>query len=1052
MNTAALNPVVGRFVWKEYRMLRGFWLAVAVLTVIEQWLSTLLAPPGSNVPAWLFGSAWFAAALYAVGAAATSFAVEHEEETYGFLSGLPTTWPALLIGKLIVSIGSALALAAVLSLTGWALGGPIWWQSDARLLVGLFGMAIFEATAWGMLFSLLLKRPLVAAICTLIVATLAIHVAVNAASDSFTASLQLRAYSRAIPLRLAITAGALLLCVLQARQWLAVGTGSAGRRFAAIASSIAPVSAITRLRNCIASGTRPSRSRMFARLLWQTWRESWKLLPVPLLFTGFLLFVIAILGSTAHFNRDDFPLFLVASSVVVGCYLPALYGALAFHADQRRRQYRFLAEHAAGPGWVWLARQVVWLGALVALSLAISLVASAVTALSVQRDLHQYFSWQQRYWMSPQVALYNVQLVSYYALFGAASIGFGAFVAYGLGQLCSMLLRSSIIAAFLAMVLAIVVAAWTAVVLLWGLNGWLFLMPLAVGLLAATWLRAPDWLAERSSWQHWGKPAVALLVPIVLIGFMLPSARLAQLPANEHVDAFQSMDAPAKEFDPQDFTAAELETAEQLYQALCIRHTWIDKGIRYEGPRPAEEEERYDQAWEALRAVRERSKEKALALLAEANRRFFAHLDAQARKTAEMYLRAAEQRDDLGEMDLELLLSATRRPTCRFDFDWSLLEVPNQDIDSHFEDGVGTWLGIDDKYVTLTRLAQKLPSLAPSGSEVEYYIAALRMCGHLRQHVPTSVFICQLRAEQAILKSFAHWAQEDSRTDEQLRDALEKLQEYFRSDRLAVWDSLEVDQQLLRDVIEGKQWPLALTTTPMRPEVYLAYLANRLPWERQRALRSLDFITAQNADDAASLQDALDEVADLGHNTKLRQWLRPSRYSSWLNPWLVRQPTAATSYLMRYEYEARVPIPALFFELADTETYRRATLLVIALARYHLEHQNYPATLAKLAPDYVDQLPMDPYSGRPFEYRPAGLDLQLQTYYPSYLQIAAHTPLFWSAGPSELLLTRQVFTSGQSSEKDSDGEPVELRETMYAFSSQYAPWGDCPVLVFPLPK
>ncbi len=57
MTTATFTPVAHRFVWKEYRMLRGFWLAVAGLAIAQQCVSTLLAAPGSNLPAWLFGSA-----------------------------------------------------------------------------------------------------------------------------------------------------------------------------------------------------------------------------------------------------------------------------------------------------------------------------------------------------------------------------------------------------------------------------------------------------------------------------------------------------------------------------------------------------------------------------------------------------------------------------------------------------------------------------------------------------------------------------------------------------------------------------------------------------------------------------------------------------------------------------------------------------------------------------------------------------------------------------------------------------------------------------------
>src|SRR5262249_34065857 len=111
----------------------------------------------------------------------------------------------------------------------------------------------------------------------------------------------------------------------------------------------------------------PSRRRMLTRLLWQTWRESWKLLLAPfgvavVLFAG----TAAALGLTRAFSSD-------VSSFVMACailFVPALYGAMAFYCDQRRGNYRFLAEHAARPRYIWLARQIVWLGALVMVGLA----------------------------------------------------------------------------------------------------------------------------------------------------------------------------------------------------------------------------------------------------------------------------------------------------------------------------------------------------------------------------------------------------------------------------------------------------------------------------------------------------------------------------------------------------------------------------------------------------------------------------------------------------------------------------------------------------------
>jgi hypothetical protein len=106
-----------RFVWKEFRMIRGLWLAVALMGFAIQWVARLLmlyspASADPNLPSILFAIGLAAAVLYTVGAAATNFSVEHEEETYGFLVRLPATWPSMFAGTLLVALVTALLLAA----------------------------------------------------------------------------------------------------------------------------------------------------------------------------------------------------------------------------------------------------------------------------------------------------------------------------------------------------------------------------------------------------------------------------------------------------------------------------------------------------------------------------------------------------------------------------------------------------------------------------------------------------------------------------------------------------------------------------------------------------------------------------------------------------------------------------------------------------------------------------------------------------------------------------------------------------------------------------
>src|SRR3954454_17712803 len=82
------RQIFWRFVWKELRMVRGFWLAIAVLALLVQGTQRMLLP-FDQIAASLFATAIAAAVLFTAGAAATIFAVELEEETYNFLPLCP---------------------------------------------------------------------------------------------------------------------------------------------------------------------------------------------------------------------------------------------------------------------------------------------------------------------------------------------------------------------------------------------------------------------------------------------------------------------------------------------------------------------------------------------------------------------------------------------------------------------------------------------------------------------------------------------------------------------------------------------------------------------------------------------------------------------------------------------------------------------------------------------------------------------------------------------------------------------------------------------------
>ena len=212
-----------RFLWKEYRVMRAFWISMAVLAVLAQ-LALWAFPQVVFRPAvWTFSIALFFPALYAVACGATMFAAEREEGTYEFLRSLPVTAWRMLSGKLAFAITSALLLIATLRLTAAIVSDTSAVDAHERLqLWATFGLAAVEGLAWGMLFSLVLRRPLQAAVLAMAAVSLATHVILwRVAPVAGEAHIyDLERYLGAVPVRLLVAAIIFLADGLLVRRWL----------------------------------------------------------------------------------------------------------------------------------------------------------------------------------------------------------------------------------------------------------------------------------------------------------------------------------------------------------------------------------------------------------------------------------------------------------------------------------------------------------------------------------------------------------------------------------------------------------------------------------------------------------------------------------------------------------------------------------------------------------------------------------------------------------------------------------------------------------------
>jgi hypothetical protein len=1022
-------PITTRFLWKEYRTLRGLWLAALIIAAFLQQLSIAFAPPGADFVTTAFGIALAATVLYAVGASAILFSAEHEDETYGFLTSLPATWPPMYVAKVATALCSSLVLAAALIGIGAVLaGGRLPAATNIQLLTGLFGFGILEAIAWGTLCSLLWKRPIAAVLCAIAVGSVAVHLAVNYAAPTGTASLNLQSYAAAIPYRLAIVMVVFACSAVVASRWLKIGNRPTSARIAAIR----PTTAAAWLCRSSARPSTPmrpvSRRGTLSRLLWQAWRENWKMLVAPfavalLLYAG----IIALGGSIIG------PEFAAVVGGALAFLLPTLYGALAFGADQRRDRYRFLAEHAARPRYVWLSRHFVWLGSLIGISLVVAIAASLAGVLTLKYTTgNQRFNYDF-YWRyeSTSASARQLHFLLDKLVVGSLLSSLGALAAYALGQICSMLLRSEILAVFLAVVLSVALSAWVAVIYLWQLNPWLCLLPLFAGFMLATWLRAPDWLTDRKSLRSWRKPALAIAAPIVILALLLPvMRRLPPMSGNSSSGTIRPNPNHYGQGDTPDArkTAAIYEKAASISTSLPEQEfmdRWYQrKYAKLDTPFGI------DQVDEAKLTPNERDE----------------------------YRRDLKRQEELlGQSRRQvarLIVEASRRPSCRFDIDWISTPAPIS-FNGREREQREEWERIHAEFLGVLSQAINFPfEELPPAEAVEFQLAALRMLDHLRQGQPTNISNMVLASESSLLQRIVQWAARKEVPTDQLMDLLEQLQTYFADNPINAQATFDADARLVRRVLEGEAPSAVLAAHSENEAIYLAFLANELPWERERALAALQRITYANMAEGSLLSRFMYATEKRHYADEyLQRWV-PTE-SNPIEPWAEKQPDTVTSYLASLEYQTRVSVRAWFQRVLEAETYRRAALLQLALILYQREHGEYPAQLSELSPQYLQEIPTDPFTGnnQPFSYMPKGLDLPLTRYGNHYAgEIAPHTPLLWSVGPTNVRLQRMQREISLP-DKDDPTDLITKVEVYYGLQADGYVWNPFGAsLVFPLPS
>lgn len=479
MNTT----IFWRLVWKEYRQQRALWTAIALAGLIFQ-VAVLVycALYGvSGLPDKMFTVALSVPILYSLGCGAALFAGEHEAETFSFQQALPVAAGRVFMAKVVFGLLSALALFPVLwllayAMTSWKLPDATW---HLQLWVGGV-VATIEVLIWALLGSLILRRVLPAAVVSGVVAVLLGYsslVSVMLFGGLF--QPQLDSYFLTLPLRSLCALVGFLVAIKFGRSWF--DEHATGWRTVRSGMS-AKVARSTRAAK--ATSLAPMRC-----LLWQTWRQS----RATILWLVGGYFVLAIWFTLTNNQGPDWEAVFVFLP-----FLATALGASMFWSDQQGQQYHFFTERGVRPRWVWLSRQFVR-GSVFAVIAAIA----GSTLL---------FEWPD-----------DRELPA--AAFGLAVLMFAA------GQVCSIFIRSGIVAIFSAVLCSVMLFGWTMFLSKLGVWWVVSSLPLPFLFWWATWLYAPRWIQERTAWRVRIATAASIVVPLLGVVAATGAYRVFEIPA-----------------------------------------------------------------------------------------------------------------------------------------------------------------------------------------------------------------------------------------------------------------------------------------------------------------------------------------------------------------------------------------------------------------------------------------------------------------------------------------------------------------------------------------
>ncbi len=499
-----LSSVLPRLIWKEYRSLRGLWIGLVMLAPLLAIFSSMILDRlpedmRTNREAPMVAFMFTFPIMFAVGSSALLFAAEKEDRTWNLLRFYPFHKKDVFLAKILVGLLGTVSISLLLSSMLYVL---LWfgWEEAGRQRLGYDSVSSFlnawhvgwergfqlavQGFAWGVFFSLLTSRTL----ATLFLAPLAALMAV---------------YS-VFPI-------AMLVVALVADGWLARHWLDERNARWYVAPTVRRVTRLPQRVLFISDAAYPAKVA-FARLVWLEWKNARRFFAFALA-AGVLIFCIdhPVTFGGLHDNRGI--------SVIFSAILPLLAGAWSYHGEQQLKRFRIPSQRGVSPGAVWLSKHAVWIPLTVLMLFALLL-----ADYSFRKFIrHSVVVGRLNSVIGIVTEVFSIR-DDLYPMTTVIGRMFGwVLLAYGCGQFVSMLIPRTITAALVSLPLLWFSTLWWIIVTSYEIPVLITVGPVIVILFAASLVRAPDWLAERSGWHPWLKLTGVVVIPmmILLIGVEL---------------------------------------------------------------------------------------------------------------------------------------------------------------------------------------------------------------------------------------------------------------------------------------------------------------------------------------------------------------------------------------------------------------------------------------------------------------------------------------------------------------------------------------------------